>query len=68
MRTFSRKETSMRSKKEQQARLAELRKKAEATGTRHGEAIRNARITTGQAVQAAAVTSWSYLRKTAANA
>jgi hypothetical protein len=58
----------MRSKKEQQARLAELRKKAEATGTRHGEAIRNARITTGQAVQAAAVTSWSYVRKTAANA
>jgi len=58
----------MRSKKEQQARLAELRKKAEAAGTRHGEAIRRARITTGQAVQAAAVMSWSYVRKTATNA
>lgn len=58
----------MRSKKEHQARLAELRAKAEAAGTRHGEAIRRVRITTGQAVQAAAVTSWSYVRKTATNA
>jgi hypothetical protein len=58
----------MRSKKEQQAHLAELRKKAEILGTRHGQAIRKARITTGQAVQAATVTSWSYLRKTAGNA
>jgi len=58
----------MRSKEEQQARLAEIRAKAEAVGTRHGEAIRRARITTGQAFQAAAVTSWSYVRKTAINA
>lgn len=58
----------MRSKAEQQARLADLRAKAEAVGTRHGEAIRRARITTGQAVQAAAVTSWSYVRKTSTTA
>jgi len=58
----------MRSKKEHQARLAEIRAKAEAAGTRHGEAIRRARITTGQAVQVAAVMSWSYVRKTATNA
>jgi len=58
----------MRSKEEQAARLAELRAKAEAAGTRHGEAIRRARITTGQAVQAAAVVSWSYVRKSASNA
>jgi len=58
----------MRSKEEQQARLAELRAKAEAVGTRHGAAIRRARITTGQAVQAAAVVSWTYVRKTTTNA
>jgi len=58
----------MRSKEEQAARLAELRAKAEAAGTRHGQAIRRARITTGQAVQAAAVVSWSYVRKNVANA
>jgi len=58
----------MRTKAEQQAHLAQLRAKAEAAGTRHGEAIRRARITTGQAVQAAAITSWSYVRKTATNA
>jgi len=58
----------MRSKEEQHARLAELRAKAEAVGIRHGEAIRRARITTGQAIQAGAVTSWSYLRNTAINA
>jgi len=58
----------MRSKEEQTARLAELRAKAEAAGTRHGQAIRRARITTGQAVQAAAVVSWSYVRKNVANA
>lgn len=58
----------MRSKKQHQRYLAEIRAKAEAVGTRHGEAIRRARITTGQAVQVAAVTSWSYVRKTATNA
>jgi len=58
----------MRSKSEQKARLAELRAKAETLGIRHGRAIRRARITTGQAVQAAAVMSWSYVRKTATTA
>jgi len=58
----------MRSKKEQAARIADLCKKAEAAGTRHGQAIRKARVTTGQAVQVGAVVSWAYARKTVSNA
>jgi len=58
----------MRSKKEQAARIADLCKKAEVAGTRHGQAIRKARVTTGQAVQVGAAVSWSYVRKTVSNA
>lgn len=58
----------MRTKAEQQAHLAVSRAKAEASGIRCGNAIRKARITTGQAAQSAAVTSWSFLRNTATNA
>jgi len=58
----------MRSKEEQAARIAELCEKAEAVGTRHGQAIRKARVTTGQAVQVGARVSWSYVRQTVSEA
>jgi hypothetical protein len=51
----------MLTKTQQARRLADLRRKAHAVGTRHGRATRRARVTIGQSAQAAGTASWSYV-------